>query len=238
MNNTGANRISAGYELKDELARFCLPAANRDSSRKLAWMNSICILFLLIGIFGAKPAAISIQTLPRVEEVVPTIVEPLPPPPQTTAEELRKNETEQEKSEAPQVVVVTPDSPDINFAVPTIGNLVAPNAMAQAPPLTPMRPPAALKSLPATLDTTGVGGERPQPPYPKIALEQGQQGSVTLLMSADAGGNITSVEVKDSSGSPVLDRSALEYVKRHWTVPAGASNQLFQATITYRLQAN
>lgn len=54
MSNTNANRISPGYELKDELARYCLPSANRDANLKLAWVNSICILFLLIGIAGAR----------------------------------------------------------------------------------------------------------------------------------------------------------------------------------------
>ncbi|MFZ1072289.1 MAG: hypothetical protein WAO21_02530 [Verrucomicrobiia bacterium] len=40
-----ANRISTGYELKDELARFC----HRDRNQRLAWANSVCILFFLIG---------------------------------------------------------------------------------------------------------------------------------------------------------------------------------------------
>jgi len=49
-----ANRTSAGSGLKSELARFCLPAATQDATRKLAWANSICIFFLLIGLVGAK----------------------------------------------------------------------------------------------------------------------------------------------------------------------------------------
>ena len=44
-----ANRTNSGYALRDELARFCLPEASRDPSRKLAWNNSVCILFRLIG---------------------------------------------------------------------------------------------------------------------------------------------------------------------------------------------
>ena len=77
-----------------------------------------------------------------------------------------------------------------------------------------------MRNLPAVLNTTGSGGERPQPPYPKIALEQGQQGSVTLRMTVDDAGLIQTIEVAQSSGFPVLDHSALEFVKRHWTVPA------------------
>ena len=74
-----ANRTSPCV-LRDELARLCLPAATRDPNRKLAWANSICILFLIIGIVGARPTRISLQSPPPLEEVVPTIIEPMPPP--------------------------------------------------------------------------------------------------------------------------------------------------------------
>ena len=235
MNSLDANRTAGRYELKDELARLCLPAAARDSDRKLAWTNSICILFLLIGLFGAKPASTTIKPAPPLEEVIPTIIEPLPPPPQTVTAIQNRDETEPDKSEAPQVVVVAPESPNISFAVPTIGTLVVPSAVALPPPLRPSQLASADNRL-TTLNNTGAGGERPQPPYPKIALEQGQQGTVTLLMSADQAGNVISIEVKKSSGSAVLDRGALDYVRRHWTLPVGASTRLFETSITYRLQ--
>jgi TonB family protein len=236
MKTMDANRNSSGYELRGELARLCLPEANRDPNRKLAWMNSICILFLIIGIFGARSAAMPLRQVPAVEEIIPALIEPVPTP--TTDANQNENQNDQEKTEAPQVVVVTPEVPSINFSVPTIGNLIAPSALAQAPPLRPMQPPAPLRTLPTTLNNTGSGGARPQPPYPKIALDQGQQGGVTLLMRADDAGNLLSVEVKDSSGFPVLDHSAVDFIRRHWTVSPGGSNRLFQATITYQLQTN
>jgi periplasmic protein TonB len=234
MKTMDASRSSSSYELRDELARYCLPQASRDPNRKLAWMNSICILFLIIGIFGTPSATIPVKEAPPVEEAIPAILESFPPPPVTT-ENQTENQNEQQKTEAPQVVVVTPEAPNINFSVPTIGNLVAPSALAQAPPLRPMQPPAPLKTLPMTLNNTGSGGARPAPPYPKIAQDQGEQGRVTLLMQADEAGNLLSVEVKQSSGFPVLDRSAMDFVRRHWTVSPGGSNRLFQATITYQL---
>jgi protein TonB len=237
MKPTNANRISPGYELKDELARYCLPGSNRDPNRKLAWVNSICILFLLIGVLGAKPASVAIRPVPVVEEAIPTIIEPLPLPPQTVAPNENPDETEEQRSEAPQVVVVTPDAPNINFAVPTIGNLLAPSAMAQAPPLKPLQQVAPVSQL-ARLSNTGTGGERPQPTYPKIALEQAEQGTVVLQMTADAAGTITSIQVKESSGFPVLDHGAMDFVKRHWTLPAGTTNQLFETSITYKIQTD
>ena len=228
-----ANRISPAYALKDELARYCLPPANRDPNRKLAWVNSICILFLLIGILGAQSVFIPIKPVPPAERVVATVIEPLPSPPQTSQEEQSQKLEESEKPDTPRVVVVTPDAPNISFAVPTIGNLVVPNAISQAPPLRPL--PATLRTMPVSLGNTGSGGERPQPPYPKLALDQYQQGKVTLSLSADEAGIITSVEVKESSGFPILDRSAVDYVRRHWRVPPGTGSRLFEATITYRL---
>jgi len=237
MNTMDANQMLPSYELKDELARFCLPAANRDPNRKLAWINSICILFLLIGILGAKPAAISLKPLPPMEQAIPVVVE-APPPPQTVTPNQNQEQPDQEKSEAPQVVVVTPPSQNINFSVPTIGNLVVPNAIAQAPPLQPLQPPAPLQTVPSNLSNTGTGGERPQPPYPRIALEQAEQGTVTVLMTGDGAGNIVSVQLKQSSGSGILDRATLDFIKRHWTLPVAATNQLFETSITYKLQAN
>jgi protein TonB len=232
-----ANQTTPAYELKDELTRYCLAASGRDPNRKLAWVNSICILFLIIGIFGAKAGKISITPAPPVEEIIPTIIEPMTPPAPAT-EEQNQEQTDQETTESPQVVVVTPNAPNINFGVPTIGNVIVLGAIVKAPPLNPLQPPGALNKLPSNLNVTGSGGERPQPAYPKIALEQGEQGSVTVLMSADETGNITSVEVQTSSGFPLLDRATVDFIKRHWTTPSGMSNHLFQATITYKLETN
>ena len=92
--------------------------------------------------------------------------------------------------------------------------------------------------MPTVLNTTGNSGERPQPPYPKIALEQGEQGSVMLRMTVDDAGLIKTIEVAQSSGFPVLDHSALEFVKRHWTVPPGKGSRIYEATINYKLQLN
>jgi TonB family protein len=59
---------------------------------------------------------------------------------------------------------------------------------------------------------------------------------VGILITGDAAGNIVSIEVKQSSGFPVLDRASLDFIKHHWRVPVGATSGLFQTSITYRLQ--
>ncbi len=236
MSVRDATRESFHYELKSELARFCLPAANRDMNRKLAWTNSICILFLLIGILGAKPATMVIRKPPPIEEVVPTLLEP-PPPPKTAPEEVKPDDAEQEKPNAPQVVVAMPEAPNINFSVPTIANMVAPKGVVAMPPLNPLRPVAPLRNVPTDIGATGSGGDRPRPTYPVIAKAQGIQGTVGLQMTADEAGNITGITVTKSSGSSLLDRAAADFVKRHWILPTGGG-RTFETSITYELRTD
>jgi protein TonB len=229
-----ASRTSPGFVSGLSRSSFEVPPEERDG--KLAWVNSICILFFLIGVLGSRPGSISTRQPPPIDETVPAIIEtvPLQPAPEQKTEEQSIEKT----TDAPQVVVVTPDAPSINFSVPTIGNLLVPNAVAAAPPLAPMAAPAPLKSRPTTLENTGGTGERPQPPYPKMAIELGQQGKVTLLITADPEGRIVSLEVSKSSGFPLLDRSAMDHVKRHWLLPKGSGSRIFETSINYRLQLN
>jgi TonB family protein len=100
--------------------------------------------------------------------------------------------------------------------------------------LEPMRTATSINLL----NSTGAGGERPEPPYPKIAMEEGQQGTMLLMLGGDATGNVISVDVKESSGFQLLDRSTVNFIKRRWHLPAGTRNQLFQTRITYQLQLN
>jgi protein TonB len=226
-----ANRTLPVYELKDELARYCLPPANRDPNRKLAWVNSICILFLIIGLAGAKPGAIALRPPPPLPaEMIPVLVEPSPPPP--ASEETRKEEPKEVKPEAPNVVVAVPDSPAVLFSVPTMANVVMPSGVPTTPPLNPMRPVEALRSRPATLIAAG-GSERPSPDYPAYFQDRGEHGSVTLLISVNQSGIVTDIKVAHSSGFPDLDEHALKHVKKRWIIPPVEGSQLFQTTINF-----
>jgi len=221
-----ANRTLPRYELKDELARFCLPPANRDTNLKLAWVNSICILFLLIGVAGARRGLIAIKPVPPIQEIVPVVVQPtvLPPP------AIAQKPEPAEQNNQPRVLVALPNAPNINFGVPTVGTLIMPAELASAPEVAPARI--------GSLNNTGAGGDRPEPPYPPIAKETGEQGTVVLLLGSDATGNVTSADVKESSGFPVLDRATVDFIKNHWRLPAGEGNRLFETSITYLLQLN
>jgi len=240
----GNVKVSAGgYQLKSDLARICLPAPHAHDERNLAWVNSICLMFLIIGLAGfraAPPPPIPVKPL---EEPAMVVLEAPPPPPPTT-EEIKPEDQPQEKSEAlPPMVRVTLATPSIRFAVPTPGgNLVVPEKLSVAPP--GESEPATAREKPAQpsrLQNTGLGGDRPAPgpdDYPKLAAQEAIQGTVVMLLTADEAGLITTVEVIRSSGSTILDRHASDWVKRRWTVSPGARGRRFQAEFVYRLGPN
>ncbi len=221
-----ANRTT----LKSELARLSLPSANEDGNLKLAWVNSVCILFLLVGIVGARRGVISIKSLSPIREVVPVVVIPqtLPPQPATP----QKTAQPQSQPEPARVFVALPNSPNVHFSVPAIGTIVGSATLASAPPLNPLQPREQITSI----GNTGTGGDRPQPPYPPLAMQSGEQGTMVLLLGADTAGRIVSVDVKQSSGFPFLDHATIEFIKNHWRLPTNAGTQRFQTSITYQLQ--
>jgi protein TonB len=242
MNTINAHAGAGGYQLKSELARVCLPAPHAHAQRNLAWTNSICLLFLLIGLVGFRPKPPPPIAVKPLEEAQPVVLEAPPPPPPSTVD-LTQDQKPLDKPDSPPppVVLVSRPSPAFKFAVPTPGGtLIVPNAMAVAPPAdtsqqaAPSRPKP---SQPSRLENTGERGERPAPEYPEMARQLAQQGTVELLLTADEAGVLISVEVKESSGSSILDRAARDWVRRHWTVSPGAPGRLFQARITYKLTA-
>jgi TonB family protein len=220
------NPTSPAYELNDDLARLCLATAHREPERKLAWVNSVCLMFLLIGIFGARQGAISIDKVPPIREIVPIVIEP----PAAPQHPVAPKQEQPVPNNQPPVLVALPDAPDVNFGIPTAGSLVVPAALASPPQLAPARI--------GSLANTGAGGDRPAPPYPPIALQTGEQGTVILVLTGDDAGNIASVAVKQSSGFPVLDRATVNYIRRRWRVPTDSSTRVFQTSITYKLQLN
>lgn len=229
-----ANETSPKYQLTDELAHYCLPEGRQDPNRTLAWLNSVCLLFLLVGILGANQPTIRLKRPPPLQpEIVPVVMTPPPPPPEQQPEKVEP--TAEPKAEAPSVVAVTLDSPSVNFSVPTIGNLVVPNGVAVAPPAEPMKPLAPLVQAPANIGNTGKGGDRPAPLYPDLAVQEHQEGSVTVLFSVDQNGRVTSARITKSSGHTLLDHSAFEAIQR-WTMPRGATNQLYETTADFILQ--
>jgi periplasmic protein TonB len=228
----------AAYQLKSDLARVCLPTPERVASRRLGWANSISLLFLVIGIVGAQSRLPARRALPPLEQPALVIVEPLPPVAPPAAEQKpSEQQNEDDKPETPRFQAVTIDTPAINFAVPTPGSLLVPMAVAPTPGEVALKKAAPVQHDPTTIASTGQGGDRPAPDqYPEYALKFGQQGTVVLLVTVDDAGKVVSAEIKESSGSPILDDDAQKWVKRHWIIPPANGGHLYLAPIRYQLR--
>jgi protein TonB len=226
----GAATVETGvktpqYQLSDDLARLCLPAEFKDDYRNLAWVNSICFLFLVIGLVGIKP--MKIVERPLSEIVEPVAVELPAPQEQPQAQpEAQPEETPQETpTETPQVaaVVAAADPSSVAFSVPVVGAVAVKEArFATPPPPVNYTPPKLTRFDP----NTAKGGSFPAPDYPGIALRNQWQGTPTVEIHVDPSGAITSVVLKRSSGFPALDQAALNIVKNSWKFPPGQERYL------------
>jgi len=229
---------AAGYHLKSELARVCLPAPGRAVPRRLAWVDSICLLFLLIGLVGNQSRLPPRKAVPPLEQPVPVIIEPLPPVVQPTTESKpSEQQNDDDKPQTPSIQAVTLETPAINFAIPTPGSLLVPMSVAPTPVEMHLKAAAPVKHEPTTIGNTGEGGERPKPKYPPIALQLGQQGDVTLLLTVNDAGKVASTEIRESSGSAILDEAARDWVKRRWIVPPANGGHLFLVTFKFHPKA-
>ena len=136
------------------------------------------------------PMTVELYRPPVEQPPAPVIPEEVPPPPPPKVEKPKPVEPKPEP--VVQKVEETPPPP------------VAPPA---PPPITPA--------------TANPGYLRnPAPEYPELAVERGWEGTVILNVHVLGNGKPSSVEVKTSSGRDVLDRSAIQTVRRWSFVPA------------------
>ena len=80
---------------------------------------------------------------------------------------------------------------------------------------------------------------RPPPSYPEVARRLGQEGVVLLIIRVSAAGSVTGVEVVESSGFRLLDRAALDAVRK-WRFRPATENGFpvagtFEHPIRFRL---
>jgi protein TonB len=116
---------------------------------------------------------------------------------------------------------------------------------AAAAPLPPAAPVPAEKSAPAgrlppprelqgrELDTALAALMRGEV-YPRAAIDAGLEGRVLLLLTLDAAGRVTAVEVADSSGHALLDDAALRAAARVGSLPGGRRQVLLP--VEFRLE--
>ena len=220
MDSSSTPATPQAYHVASELSRLCLPQEYTDANRRLAWVNSICCLFLLIGAVGLNPPRVHVRALAEVQDIVPVVILPPDdiPPPKQTEEQPEPEPSSDVSPETPVVAtVVAADASTVTFAVPVEGPVVlAPTRLAAPPPATlprPVRPPTndPTKYVPSI----GDWGGHPSPDYPGIAIRMGYQGTATVLITVDPAGTVSDVKLQKSAGYKVLDDVALEHVRKH-----------------------
>lgn len=238
MSETATNLKKPSGTLHSDLAKLCLPQTMQDATRKLAYANSICFLFLLIGLIGVKPIQKAQLELTSQADTVPVIFTPpeevAPPEPPKVAEDSSLSDT---PAEAPQIVtVVAASSANVAFAVPVAGPVVVANSpqFVAGPPGAPARSSSGhvVREFSAGSE---VGGQFPPPTYPREDLQARHEGKVMLNVVVEADGSFQEISIKDSCGFSSLDRHALNWIKRHWHFAPGAV-RYYLVPIEFRIQ--
>jgi periplasmic protein TonB len=179
----------------------------------------------------APPAAPPAAPIPPARVPVPVPV-PTPVPPSPPPKPAAKPALKPAPAAAPPVM--RPPEPPADIADPAPLAPPPPQArpaVAEAPsvaapaaaPTTAASPVAA--APPVAAPATGIARTGPRtdaswagnspPPYPASARRTGIQGEVRLDVHVGADGKVLDVRLRNSSGSPVLDRSAMNAV-RSW----------------------
>jgi periplasmic protein TonB len=171
-----------------------------------------------------------------VAEPEPTPVKPEPPKPQPVKSEPKAVEhkpveqkpvapqkpspTPEPPTETPRQVVESP-APAVITAKPTVSE--AKSEMV-APPAPPAPPPEPVKAsgpsegdIEAARNAFKEAAQREIQKnlrYPRIALERGIEGVTNLHITFDDHGNVTSIEVVESSGNKAIDEAAIATIKK------------------------
>lgn len=133
----------------------------------------------------------------------PVRVKPLPPEPQTLLTAQPAPAPAQVPAPAAPPPITTPATPAETAPAPTV--------------------------IPPRFDAAYL--DNPAPPYPPMARRLGEQGRVMLRVLVNPYGLAAQVEIKNSSGSPRLDQSALDTVKRWRFTPAKQGTQAVTAWV-------
>lgn len=112
-----------------------------------------------------------------------------------------------------------------------------------APPPPPPSPvPAAAEAEPVPAATASasipepIAGRSPAPRYPFRAYRRGETGTVLVRVEVGPNGVPRSVSLADSSGSRLLDRAAMDTVRRWRFRPAQLDGQPVAGTITVPIE--
>jgi protein TonB len=228
------------YVLRDELAQFCLPASGRDPTRKVAWVNAVCLCVLMVGLLGVQRPLALVITPRAVEEEVVIVDQPkeIPKVQEFKPDEVQPENNERSDLDVPPIPIpVVADSKALVAPVYVEGlvAIVKDAARAAPPPVIRKAPPVVTETGPKRF-TGNREGSFPPPPYPNDAERSKRQGTVRLSWTVTKEGEIKDIQIVSSSGHGDLDRAALDAVKRRWKFKPSAEEERLFYDFEFKLQ--
>jgi periplasmic protein TonB len=210
-------------------------------------LHAAMIGAVIIGLSPNQPLAT--PPVPLVVDLVPAppLVPPTPlpvappsaptPPPKKRAEvtprAAPKSAPAARETPAPQVQAPAASFEARPSASTTTAIATEPAASAPAAPSAPAKTSASIASYAAS---------NRKPPYPRLSLRNEEQGTVVLRVLVNADGTAGAVELKKSSGFPLLDESAKNTVPSWRFNPATIDGkpvaEWYEVSIPFKLQNN
>jgi biopolymer transport protein ExbD len=182
-----------------------------------AFGGALVIMSISVVIAGIHPEQPPAPDISQAPEAVTAMLEAVPPPEQAPPEEL----------EIPPPPPPPEAQPEFREEQPTPPP--QPRPKASRPPVAPIRRVGSMSSVKAQ----ALFG--PKPEYPYEARRQKQTGSGVCVLTVDvASGNVTDVDMAQSTGSPILDNSATSAFKR-WRFRPNSVPPQVRVPITYTL---
>ena len=162
-------------------------------------------------LLAAAPIMVEFMAAPKVEESKPKppVEFPKPKPVMMPVER---------KVEPPPILTAPIVAPAPVEAAPSPPVPPSPVAIAAPPGPVMPTPPAPIPITQPVFNADYL--DNPAPAYPSIARRNGEQGRVILRVLVSAAGAADEIQIRTSSGSPRLDDSARDTVRRWKFVPA------------------
>lgn len=198
-------------------------------------VHAAALLFMLAPM--APPPMAAADEDPVMVNIIKPPPPPPPPPPPEPIKEIKQIKIQPQQQIKPQPTppppqppVVFDDSPPMSYQAPPPAPPAPPSRPAPpAPPATP--PQKAEPPRQAGIDPSSYGLNQPE--YPRNELNAGIGGTVTILVTIDANGNVTGTRIGRSSGNRNLDRAAEAAAKRSkYNAGVNSDGQRVGATVS------
>ena len=207
------------------------------SGNRTAAIVVVAILHLILGY--ALVTGLAYNVIKKAAEDLKTFdVEEEPPPPEETPPPPPEN-----VPDTPPPVVAPPPVVRMNVAPPPVVSVpVAPPVVITptAPPAPPAPPP--VRTVPPKSAVGNLQGLISADDYPQAALENEEQGTVSVRLAIGPNGRVSDCSVTGSSGSRTLDSTTCRILKSRARFTPATDNMgnptagSFPQRITWRIQ--